>query len=539
MNREAIEIVAISKLKSKLSFLGYTIPEIVENDKTPSWDGFIKLYPTKDCSNKNGLVRIPVQVKGRYQKNPYPIKISFQIDKIDLENYLNDRGCIYFVVYLDDNDNCQIYYQTLTKLKIRRLLNEKQKQKQISILLDSFPQSNEDAVDVFFNFAKEMDYSLPDKDFTIKDVFDGKLKGSGFDTLNISYRGIKYKNDPWGAFINTKPTLCLKNSIAGIVFPIENNYELIMKTKGKVAVSIEGKKYYDTFEIIRKSNNQMIIILGKSFEFIFSTETEPTTVKFNYCIKGNLNERLNDIKFLLDFFKHKTIYFDNQKMYIPLSEEELGKVNIEYFELNYRLLDTISLLLKKLKVTEILDYDKVTDEDEQKLIELINSILYGEKYIHTNLYGEKYIYTIDEKFCWYNLKIANLNIKLFAEIINDTSSYLYNFFDEKNNVEFAYFINEKKIVIPKSFVLTVDDFAYLDNIDYDLIYNDIIIAQTSEELKKVTFHYINNIMFEGYKKRLKNKAKLKECIINCLKYLKKHVKKIDYLSLEEKFLKGE
>ena len=90
MNREAIEIVAISKLKSKLSFLGYTIPEVVENDKTPSWDGFIKLYPTKDCSNKDGLVRIPVQVKGRYQKNPYPIKISFPIDKVDLENYLND-----------------------------------------------------------------------------------------------------------------------------------------------------------------------------------------------------------------------------------------------------------------------------------------------------------------------------------------------------------------------------------------------------------------------------------------------------------------
>ena len=155
------------------------------------------------------------------------------------------------------------------------------------------------------------------------------------------------------------------------------------------------------------------------------------------------------------------------------------------------------------------------------------------------MYGEKYIYTKDEKFCLCNLKIANLNIKLFAEKINDTSSYLYNFFDEKNNAEFAYFINEKKIVIPKSFALTVEDFAYLDNIDYDLIYNDIIIAQTSEELKKFTFHYINNIMFEGYKKRLKNKAKLNECIINCLKYLKKHVKKIDYLSLEEKFLKGE
>ena len=106
-------------------------------------------------------------------------------------------------------------------------------------------------------------------------------------------------------------------------------------------------------------------------------------------------------------------------------------------------------------------------------------------------------------------------------------------------MQYPIFINEKKIVIPRSFALTVEDFAYLDNIDYDLIYNDIINAQTSEELKKFTFHYINNIMFEGYKKRLKNKAKLKECIINCLKYLKKHVKKIDYLSLEEKFLKGE
>ena len=57
MNIERIELSAISKLQGFLTRLGYVTPELSSNDKTPSWDGFIRLYNNEDSSSSSDFYK--------------------------------------------------------------------------------------------------------------------------------------------------------------------------------------------------------------------------------------------------------------------------------------------------------------------------------------------------------------------------------------------------------------------------------------------------------------------------------------------------
>ena len=56
--------------------------------------------------------------------------------------------------------------------------------------------------------------------------------------------------------------------------------------------------------------------------------------------------------------------------------------------------------------------------------------------------------------------------------------------------------------IPSTFILREEDFISLDNIDYDMVYNDIINSQDSDELKEYTYYFMQE-MITGAKKRIK------------------------------------
>ena len=172
MNKERIELSAKSKLEGFLSRLGYVTPELSSNDKTPSWDGFIRLYDNEDSSSSDKLFRmIPVQLKGHYQKPPYNQTISYNVNLVDLKNYYNHNSVIFFVVYIDEEDNYKIYYETLSPFKIRRTIKGKENQKTISITFTSFPTNKEEAVDVFSNFTIDMNlYPPPARDITYPSI---------------------------------------------------------------------------------------------------------------------------------------------------------------------------------------------------------------------------------------------------------------------------------------------------------------------------------------------------------------------------------
>lgn len=525
MNKERIELSAKSKLEDVLSRLGYVTPEIPSNDKTPSWDGFIRLYKSEDSSAKSMLIKkIPVQLKGHYQKAPYSKNITFNVEVDDLRNYLNHNGAIFFVVYLDEIGSYKIYYDNLTPLKIRRLLKGKEEQKTLSIHLKSFPEKNRaEAIDVFFAFTLDMKMQLPEKDITLDDVFHKKIPG--FDSLSLTYRGIEYKGDPMGYFLNHSATVSLKNSYTGISFPVDTISIESVSSKHNKPVSVAGTKYYDCYEVLRQKGNNLIIKFGKSFTYTIQQSTHSLKGKFDYDIKGNLYERINDINFLLAYLRNKEFTLGDFTGF-RLTDEQINSVDINYFQSNLRLLENVSELLRKLKVVEILDYDNITEKDERTLILLINTVLLGANCIPDN----------PDKL--YKIQLANINIMLAPKKLEDGNYRIINFFSEENKMQCAFSYkddknNENMLQVPLTYILEEDDFMSLDNIDYDMIFNDIVKSQTSIELKEYTYYFIQE-MIAGYMVRTKKKELLKDCIEKALNFLVNEVPEYNYLELKKK-----
>lgn len=525
MNKERIELSAKSKLEGLLSRLGYVTPELSSNDKTPSWDGFIRLYDNEDSSSSDELFRmIPVQLKGHYQKPPYNQTISYNVNLVDLKNYYNHNGVIFFVVYIDEEDNYKIYYETLSPFKIRRTIKGKENQKTISITFSSFPNNKEEAVDVFSNFTIDMNlYPPPARDITLNDALRNKIPG--YDTFNISYRGIKYKDDPFGYFLTHPTTVTLKNSFTGFSFPLDTVFMNMVGSKHNKPITIKGKKYYDSFDVYRYSNNNLELKFGKSFTFIFHDDSELKKINFNYKITGTLPERILDLRFLLDYLKNKEFQIANHTGF-KLTDEQLKTVDMDYFQNNLRLLEYIDELLKKLKVSTILDYDNVTEEEEKTFIKLINTVLLGATLIP------------NEKNKLYKLKFANIDILLFENQIDEKNSKLINYFSDDNKAQYGYAFDGKEehiFLMPKSFVLKEDDFVCLDNIDFDVVYNEIILTQKTENEKEFTYYYVTD-MVNGYLKRTKEKKDFHSCLLKILKFLKNNSPDYDYGKLENKLI---
>lgn len=524
MDRERIELSAKAKLEGFLLQLGYITPEFSSNDKTPSWDGFIRLYNDKDVSAKANLVKmIPVQIKGHFQNPPYAENISFQVDVADLRNYLNHNGVIFFAVYVGENDKYKIYYNALTPLKLRRIIKGKETQNSVSISLSAFPEQNkEEIIDIFFNFSNEMKMPLPRTDITLDDAIEQKIQG--FDVFNLTYSGIKYKKDPFGYFLAHPATVSLVNTMTGISFPIDTIFLQSIGSKVNKPICVADVVYYDTFEILRQRGNDFVLKFGKSFTICLSRTEENVKEKFNFTIRGNLEERIRDIKFLLAYFEHKELSIGNYKGFL-LDGNEVSSVDISYYQGNLKLLEKVDELLKMLHIKTILDYDKVSEKDEETLILLINTVLLGAPCIP------------DSKNVLYNLQIANINILLTLTKIEGGNYKVINYFSDENKIEpfFAYENKERRFLVPRCFVLSADDFSLLDNIDYDMVYNDIISSQNSDELKEPTYFFVKN-MITGFVKRTKSKEGFSECIKKSLCFLKEKVSDFDYEELWRDFI---
>ena len=70
---------------------------------------------------------------------------------VDLRNYLNDGGCVLFVVYIGNlGMTNKIYYAELTPVKLKRLLKEAGTQEHKTVHLKEFPVDGDKKANIFF-----------------------------------------------------------------------------------------------------------------------------------------------------------------------------------------------------------------------------------------------------------------------------------------------------------------------------------------------------------------------------------------------------
>ena len=68
MDSKQIETFAVNAVRESIALSGYLDQYISDNDKEPSWDGFVYIYNDPIKTKANLIGRVPVQVKGKEVK---------------------------------------------------------------------------------------------------------------------------------------------------------------------------------------------------------------------------------------------------------------------------------------------------------------------------------------------------------------------------------------------------------------------------------------------------------------------------------------
>lgn len=84
LDNKAIETLSINAVKNSIVTSEFLDQFIVENDKEPSWDGFVNIYGDKSKKKSNLKGRMPVQVKGTECDDHSKENISYSMLTVDL-----------------------------------------------------------------------------------------------------------------------------------------------------------------------------------------------------------------------------------------------------------------------------------------------------------------------------------------------------------------------------------------------------------------------------------------------------------------------
>lgn len=244
-NTSVIEMYSINKLTDAVLRTGVIEPDIHENDKTPSWDGEMRLYHSSEFNKSNLAGRIPVQVKGtwveRFQKN----KATFQAEVSDLRNYLNDGGVIFFLIQSKNYDDYKIYYTSLLPFDLRRILDSAGSQKTKQIKLDLFPHRYKDGIirvcyDFLTNKRKQASL-LPD----VCSVQDLKKTSLEIDKLQFSVPsiGLKNRDDLFEELLSHPQYIYAKPKNIDLAFAVDKIYPQKIITRQKNEIVVNGEVF--------------------------------------------------------------------------------------------------------------------------------------------------------------------------------------------------------------------------------------------------------------------------------------------------------
>lgn len=492
MNSLIIEMRSVIIMKDYLTRNQRLIPDIRENDKTPSWDGEIIVYSSELIEKKYIEGRVPVQIKGSFQENLSQNTIKFDLESSDLRNYQSSNGVIIFVVYMKGFDECKIYYNALLPFDLNKLINDMGNQKSKRIELQEFPKDNTiEVMNIFYNFLKNQKLqggTIDNRIFSLEDV--GKL-GIEIDMLHFSYTGIGLNNinNAFNYSLRYPTYVYLQPKGLDIKVPVDKiNIQNILSNVS-APITVAGEVIYNSYKVLYEIDNT-ILKIGKSINFDFSSG------KINYKISGNLSERIRDVKFLIalysnDQIKINEVEFPNRTVDDPSVEIEKQKKHLSE-------LKEIKLTLNILGVNQDLEIDKLSEKEFIYLYYLVRSILYN-KPVPLSLNNMPGIG---------NLNIGNLVLCLICEKSNVEGNFLLlNFFGE-HNICHKYSNNGEDIILSPYIKLTKKEFLMLSNINYKKIVESI--KKTTSKVQEELANQLVLEMLNAYdESKEKNSALLK------------------------------
>lgn len=471
-----------SKIENKaLNTLEYLIDdhlrmqyEFYSSDKEMAWDGYIWTFKRDGYINKEHYDdKLPVQIKGHVDKrNEYmkKEKIMYSVDLEDLYIYFNDRGVLYFQIFMSEyGKEREIFYASLFPSKIKSYLDKADK------------KGNKKSIRIpFVKLVKK-----PEKLYYVAKQFSRESKMQGFGSgqiventimldelykvTGLSFTAVGVKNE--FEFLERLSTgdVCIygtqdKN---GFKLPLEWRDDATF-TLGRTVhkkIRLDETVYYNKYQIEANSEGDIYLIFSENLQLNLKKGT------FNFKAISQLKGLVTDARFLLHSIK--------------CSEVKIGKEAISYCnvnmpnnfqdELNFYLDLNDTLKMIDLEYTKMfVDVSVHTKQELLLLVQLRNG------YFNDRLTGE--MNTV-------NWKLEDGYIPLLvARHINDEMNDLKNALYTSKFQIFLPAENDQNFKIPAFSVLDASTLGNLYEYRFEKFYKQI----DNMDINQYTFDVLND-----------------------------------------------
>lgn len=483
-NSTNIEMSAVNKIEDALLRIGRVEPDIRGNDKTPSWDGELRVYKGQEFNKAQMHGRIPIQVKGKWVSRFSKTPIKFDVEVSDLKNYQKDGGVIYFVVHLKDYDNYSIYYKLLLPFDLKILLSESEGQKTKRIRLDKFPHRHVDGMmRIFMEFIinKQKQGTLLPNISSMDDLHNAGLEIERFE-FSIPQIGIESAEDAFSYLLKEEPYVYAKPKGIEASFVVDKiRPELIFEERNNPII-LNGETLFESVSVIRKNSSKPQIKIGKGINVRF----EEKSLKLDYTFTGTLSEQIAQMKFLCAILEKQNLSIGQ----LALSDGELQLESGSSSEYAERLtwLQNIDQALKKLNVSKDLNLD-ILDESDFKKINMLIAAMLEDKAIPLSVNGKSGIGS---------LTIGNIRIILICKQSNvEKLFYISNPLTSKDmGLSKTDDPQAEKVPISPYIMLKKDELKTIDNIDFVNLASSVMsFPYTDTAGKQITFFVLELLKY--------------------------------------------
>lgn len=344
LDAKAIETLSVNAVKNSIVTSDYLDQFIAENDKEPSWDGFVYVYSEKSKKKDKLKGRVPVQIKGHQADDFSKSEISFSMEIADLRNYLYDGGAMLFVVYVNGSCQTKIYYVELTPVRLRSYLDSADGQKNKTVKLKEFPQDGTRKATIFLSCLQNCQKQAS---FVFNELRSlEELQQSGLlDKIIIPLVGTDM-NDPKKALFTQEVYMYATIKGSDIIFPVKDMpQDIHTKEQIQKKVGVGDTVFYNEFSLIR-SADRMVYCFGDSITITLDEQTH--SPKIHYTQSDSLRTFVRDADFFLQFIDKHGFTINGEVIPFSISDEQRNSFDFEAhrekLEFAQRAVKTLDLL---------------------------------------------------------------------------------------------------------------------------------------------------------------------------------------------------